>query len=620
MASSGSDSDVEGPSQPLKRVRNPSEWKQNVNKRKKDKGEAYISKATNKLVSSRKIGRPCTCPRRCFEKVGDDNVKQLFSDFYALGDYNAQSHYIHKCVKAMPVKRVRVKDSESRRKSTRIHTVSVGNKSITVCKQAFVSIHGITESRVRHVIEKASASGSANILPDDQRGHHAAANKTSDEARQFVLNFIRALPTCSSHYSRAKSPNRMYLPPGSTFKGVYSAYCEAVTEKKVQHLKVSNFVFQGILKEFNIGVEPPRSDTCNFCDEYKIKISKLVKGRDDAEILRLHTERVPHICHAKIAQRFLKTFGEDKSDALAVIAIDLQQTLATPRLTSGAQYYKRKLWTYNLGIHDCKANKAYFYVWNESKAKRGSSEVCSCVDHYVRNYVGEAVNKLIIFSDNCAGQNKNINVVLCYLRWVHEGRFSNVEHYFMEPGHSYLPCDRDFGNLEIALKGHEVYSTPHYVSFMENARPNNPVIVVEMQATDFYDFSVLQQNCTKAGQKGSGFKNAKRFLVNSEDKRGLKVCAGFGEFHPTVFLKLQKGRGNAYRESFNLSEIHLPHKYPNGVKIDTSKLEDIKDLIRFIPESHKSFYDQLLASQEQMGQGEMGELSQEDDDDDFLEY
>lgn len=98
------------------------------------------------------------------------------------------------------------------------------------------------------------------------------------------------------------------------------------------------------------------------------------------------------------------------------------------------------------------------------------------------------------------------------------------------------------------------------------------------------------------------------------------MCAGFGEFHPTVFLKLQKGRGNAYRESFNLSEIHLPHKYPNGVKIDTSKLEDIKDLIRFIPESHKSFYDQLLASQEQMGQGEMGELSQEDDDDDFLEY
>ena len=53
---------------------------------------------------------------KCFEKIGDDNNKSLFNVFYhyALG-YNAQSHYLHKCVDEGPVKRVRVKDKDASR-------------------------------------------------------------------------------------------------------------------------------------------------------------------------------------------------------------------------------------------------------------------------------------------------------------------------------------------------------------------------------------------------------------------------------------------------------------------------------------------------------------------------
>lgn len=49
---------------------------------------------------------------------------------------------------------------------------------------------------------------------------------------------------------------------------------------------------------------------------------------------------------------------------------------------------------------------------------------------------------------------------------MHAQTFSAVDQYFMEPGHSYLPCDRDFDNFELELKGKEVYITDHYISLM----------------------------------------------------------------------------------------------------------------------------------------------------------
>ncbi len=111
--------------------------------------------------------------------------------------------------------------------------------------------------------------------------------------------------------------------------------------------------------------------------------------------------------------------------------------------------------------------------------------------NYINNYVPDTVNKLVIFSDNCSGQNKNINLSLLLLRFVHSGRFSMVKQYFLISDHSFLPCDQDFGNIESALKGIQIYTTPHYVAFMKEARRDNPFTVVEMGADDFVDLEPL---------------------------------------------------------------------------------------------------------------------------------
>jgi hypothetical protein len=38
---------------------------------------------------------------------------------------------------------------------------------------------------------------------------------------------------------------------------------------------------------------------------------------------------------------------------LVVLPMELQQSLPTPKLSCGPAFYKRKVWTYNINIHDC---------------------------------------------------------------------------------------------------------------------------------------------------------------------------------------------------------------------------------------------------------------------------
>lgn len=252
MISSGSDSEADVPAQPLKPVRKPETWKQHVSKRKRDSGEAYISRTTGQQVAARRVGPPCKCSNKCFEKVGHDNVQFLFDSFYALNNHYLQSHYIHSRVKVVKVKRTRVKHKgTSRRQASREYTVLVNNELISVCKQAFLSIHNISDKRMRNVLIKAKASGNGT-LPNDQRGRHEPSNKTSDEAHMCVRDFFSLL-TCKSHYPRVtKSPNKMYLTPGSTFAGVYNTYLQHLKKNNKEQLKVSTYVFSQIMSVYNV--------------------------------------------------------------------------------------------------------------------------------------------------------------------------------------------------------------------------------------------------------------------------------------------------------------------------------------------------------------------------------
>jgi hypothetical protein len=95
-----------------------------------------------------------------------------------------------------------------------------------------------------------------------------------------------------------------------------------------------------------------------------------------------------HYCKAEGAYQQLKedTALRRMSSDVDMFMFDLQQSLPTPKLAPNIfSFYKRQMWTNNLGIHDCLNEKGYMYMWPESIASRGSQEIASCLfKHFLR--------------------------------------------------------------------------------------------------------------------------------------------------------------------------------------------------------------------------------------------
>jgi len=163
------------------------------------------------------------------------------------------------------------------------------------------------------------------------------------------------------------------------------------------------------------------------------------------------------------------------------------KTLATPVLSTGICYYKRQLWTYCFGVHNLGNNNVTMDVWDESIASRGPQEIGSCILHYVNNYVTS--QKLIMYSDQCGGQNRNIKMAaLCnYIVASPSNTVVEIDHKFLVGGHSFLPCDQDFGLVEKQKKFHsEIHLPDDWKSVITSARKRNPFKIVNMTKNDFF--------------------------------------------------------------------------------------------------------------------------------------
>ena len=155
-------------------------------------------------------------------------------------------------------------------------------------------------------------------------------------------------------------------------------------------------------------------------------------------------------------------------------------------------FYARLLWTYSFGVHNCADDSACMYLWSESEAKRGSSEVCSCLSHYLDTHESKT-RHLVLFSDSCGVQNKNKIMFAFLLRLIKLRRFDRIDHIFLTRGRTFLPNDRDFGVIEKFKKGEMAYVPTDYASIIENARTADPFRTVNMQTTDVSDYKSFSQ-------------------------------------------------------------------------------------------------------------------------------
>ena len=84
---------------------------------------------------------------------------------------------------------------------------------------------------------------------------------------------------------------------------------------------------------------------------------------------------------------------------------------------------------------------------------------------------------LILLSDSCGGQNRNIKVVLMLKSIL--ASHPNLQTIYLKslvPGHTFLLNDSDFGDIESCLKYHQqIYSPEDYINIILTCRQQKPV-------------------------------------------------------------------------------------------------------------------------------------------------
>jgi len=581
-----------------KRVRNPAMWKKNIRKRNRARGEEYLSSTGETVLAKRFAIVDCHCPLKCSENIPPDRQQKLNDQFRALSDWSLQTSYITGQVKIMNTQRKYTKSVHSRRKHSKMYYLpNDAGSDKRVCKVFFRSVLGITDGR----ISRATAQKSDGIPKVDSRGRHIPHNKTSDVDVKHIEEFIKQIPTYESHYSRQKNRNRRYLAPDLNICKLYNLYKSKCTTENRKI--ISEHVFRKIFNEhFNLSFHPPHQDTCKTCDQLdtrmKVCTSETAMGQLKSQ-LELHQRKADS---ARQGLQVDTKMCEDNS--YTVLTFDLQKTLPTPVLSTGICYYKRQLWTYNLGVHCMNNDTGFMYVWDESQASRGPEEIASAMILHIENHVD--TERLVLYSDCCGGQNRNIKLALLWNYVVQSDNFkvTEIDHKFLVSGHTYLPNDQDFGLIEKNKRFHsDIYVPDDWIKVIETAKKKSPQIVIKrMKNENFISTKDLEANSVNKKKTGDGEK------VSWMDIQWIH----FDQDHPNVMFFKTSNDPEALFSTVDLSKrakgrpkstanITLPLSYPDGKPIARAKLVDLKALLNFIPPIHHTFYKELTSDSTVLG-------------------
>nr|CAH7728829.1 unnamed protein product [Callosobruchus chinensis] len=213
-------------------------------------------------------------------------------------------------------------------------------------------------------------------------------------------------------------------------------------------------------RNYNVGFGTPKTDMCSTCLLFKKKMKKA----DDVTKMQLLVQQRIHKLQANSFYEFIK----QDSPEVETFRFDCQKNLALPKAPDQQAYFSMQLNFYQLAIING-ASKGKInpisvrsYTWSELDYHKGSNEVASCVYHTLMNFE---------FSQRCGAQKKNSILIGMLSHWLLKlspATIEQVEIFFPVVGHSYIPPDRRFGNIEKTIKRKpEITSPQQYIQVLQ---------------------------------------------------------------------------------------------------------------------------------------------------------
>lgn len=111
----------------------------------------------------------------------------------------------------------------------------------------------------------------------------------------------------------------------------------------------------------------------------------------------------------------------------------------------------RSIHTHNFTVFDLASKEGYFYMWPEVNGKHGACKVASCLLKFIETKIKDGAKEFRFWSDNCAGQNRNL-IVFSFYTYVAKKYGVTISHRFLERGHTQNEAGSVHALIERMLK------------------------------------------------------------------------------------------------------------------------------------------------------------------------
>lgn len=535
-------------------------------KRCRASGKTYTTAKGVVKVAKSMQPDPCAtskgCYNECSKNFQEGEREAIFKTYWHLDTF-AQRNWLLSNTNEVGIKRP--KPGASSRVKNYVYQFPKDGKKLKVCKKFFLATLAVSPKLLRYTLENVLEH---RVAKPDQRGRHEPSNKTSDDIKKFIENFIQSLPAVPSHYCR-QNTKKKYLPAEIANRRRLFMLFEEHCESSGKACEVSERVFRNIFnKEYNIGFHLPKKDKCNSCEKFKfvaqpseLEIQKQEEHKKEVAVTKSYFE--------KEQQR------HETDPGFRCATFDLQKVLNTPYGDSMMLFYSRKYAFYNETVYESGTREGYCFLWGENDGNRGANEVCTVIHKYCQLVEdGGLTTHLSLFCDSCPGQNKNWQMIaMLYYVLSHAKNLKNIDLTFLIPGHTYMPVDSVHSTIERVVRKKIIWAPSEWPTVIKMARHTPKAYNVEsLTYKNFKDYKVVQEAVfpkkvihTVCGKKIL-FSKIRQFSIHKNDEDAVVVDFRYSlEDKQLLRIPIHKKaaeRMTAPREGLYKKELGIaPQKY-----------------------------------------------------------
>lgn len=586
-----------------RKIRDVTSWESYTRSKKHQAGESYISRRGS-VIPAKKVRnlKDCVnyCKFKCGVSISQNEREAQFKAFYKMSQ-NEKYHFLLNTTTRTETERPKDKNRNSYKQFSFKYYFRVGPNKIQVCKKWYLGTLQISQKPIYNVHKNKDVE--TNVPKADGRGKNAKSNRGLPlDIRNKVRDHINSFPKIESHYCRANT-NRLYLDSNLNLVKMYNLYKTTCIDEGVQPVKQSMYrhIF---VTEYNLDFHMRKSDRCDLCEEYKTaETQNIVTGEQKASYEK-------HVVEKKAMRDNRK---EDRENSkVPVLCFDLENVIACPRAEISSFYYKRKLNTYNLTAHFSQSKTIYCALWTEAISGRSGNDLASALYKILTHLAIEhEFTELILWSDSCVPQNRNSFISCAVQNFLH--KHPNIKKITMKysvPGHSCIQeVDNAHSLIEKGMAHTEFYSPLGLIRILKSINRQHPIRVLQMGENDFYAFGtaskslnfklipffqvsvlVFTQTLHEVSYKTS-------FLQKTLKTENLRLTQ-----KPKRKDSVKKGKGNGKivrqktpsEESIPVWKLIIPPKLKCKPNLPADKVNDIKDMFRFMPLQDREFYSVVL--------------------------